>query len=151
MNDLDALDELIAAVIDDTEQLLGFVREDAAPSWRLLVADDSWIDLDVGDDGLIAISTEISAPGPVQASRRLHELMLKYLGFHADTAFSIDATGTHRLQQILPPAALEPAPLKQSLERFASRAHAWRGLMQSPEQEAPHIEESLGIRFALRA
>ncbi|MGV3499738.1 MAG: type III secretion system chaperone [Hydrogenophaga sp.] len=152
LDDPETLDALIAAAIDQSDQLLGFVREDGTPAWRLLAADDHWIDVAVIDSGLLTISTGIGMSGPAQGSHRLHELMLQYLGFHADAAFSIDATGEHRLQQTLPVTALAQERLGECLERFANRAHAWRSLMQSPNAAgASTIEGLAGISQGLRA
>lgn len=151
MNDTDTIDDLIVAIVDQSDQLLGFVREDAAPHWRLLVADDSWIDLAISDDGLLSIGTEVGAIGPAEGSHRLHQLMLQYLGFHADTAFCVDAAGAYRLQQVLPPHALEAAQLKNRLEHLASRAHAWRDLMQMPQGDARAIEILQVLPDGLRA
>lgn len=150
MNDLDACDDLIASAVDRSDRLHGFVREDETAHWKLMVSDGSWIDASL-DGGLLSISTEVGTLGPTQGSQRLNDLMLQYLGFHPDTSFSIDATGAHRLRQILPAQALEREEFKDLLEHFASRAHAWRGLLCSPDQDVPATASAIhhGLSLAM--
>ncbi len=136
MNTLEQIDNRIADIAEQSEHILGFVREGEAPLWTLLFAQDVWVDIRMDDNGLMSIATEIGSPPDLLASQKMNELMLNYTGFSPDTAFSMGADGTRSLRQFLPRTALEQPGFKTMLEGFAAKAQAWRELLQTPANEA---------------
>ncbi|MBL0944756.1 MAG: type III secretion system chaperone [Hydrogenophaga sp.] len=137
MTELEHIDHLIATIVDASDHVLGFVREDQEPCWTLLFADELWVEVEVRDDGLVSVGASIGEAPQGLASQKMNELLLQYTGLSADTAASLTPDGVLRLRQLLAPASLDAEPLRTRLEGFAAKAQVWRELLRTPPQAPP--------------
>jgi len=149
MTELEHIDHLIANAVDASDHVLGFVREDQAPCWTLLFADELWVEVEIRGDGLVSVGASIGEAAPGLASQKMNELLLQYTGLSTDTAASLTPDGVLRLCQLLPPSALDTEHLATRLEGFAAKAQVWRELLRTPPKETPDASPEPQTTFVL--